>query len=68
MAINKTTLKTFISLFKGDVLKNSVAYIFAIIVVFMELFGGRPPEQLKNCWGGFPQNSYYGHSSVIEQV
>ena len=42
--------------------------IFAIIVVFMELFGGRPPEQLKNCWGGFPQNSYYGHSSVIEQV
>ena len=34
MAINKTALKTFISLLKGDVLKNSVAYIFAIIVVF----------------------------------
>lgn len=33
MAINKTILKTFINLLKGDVLKNSVAYIFAIIVV-----------------------------------
>ena len=33
MVINKTTLTTFISLFKGNVLKNSVAYIFAIIVV-----------------------------------
>ena len=32
-SINKTTLKTFISLFKGNVLRNSVTYIFAIIVV-----------------------------------
>ena len=33
MAINKTALKTFISLLKGDVLKSSVAYIFAIVMV-----------------------------------
>ena len=33
MLKNKTPLKTFSRLFKGKVLKNSVAYIFAIIMV-----------------------------------